>query len=129
MDNYGHPHDNVIPEYRGKKDYSITCKLRNIDYILELSKNKEEYYKKSKSIIEIYLPKYIEYFNKRTKKLKSVINNKNINKIMKFNEKTNKGIFTNGSQNEVINQTEKLAEQAVIDKATALLTQGVYFLS
>ncbi len=130
MDNYGHPQDNVIPEYRGKKSYNITCKLRNIDYILELSKNKEEYYEKSKYIINEYLPKYIEYFNNQTKKLKSVKNNKNINKIMKFNETNKKGIFTNGSQNDVSNNKhENSADPVVINKATQLLTQGVYFLS
>jgi len=129
MDNYGHPHDNVIPEYRGKKSYNITCKLRNIDYILELSKNKEEYYEKSKYIINEYLPKYIEYFNNQTKKLKSVKNNKNINKIMKFNETNKKGIFTNGSQNVSNDEHEKPADSVVINKATQLLTQGVYFLS
>jgi hypothetical protein len=104
--------------------------LRNVDYILELSKNKKNYEEKSKYIINEYLPKYIEYFNNQTKKLKSVKNNKNINKIMKFNENNKKGIFTNGSQNDVSNnQHENSADPVVINKATQLLTQGVYFLS
>ena len=129
MNEYGHPLNNVVKEYRGTKSYNITCQLRNIDYILELSKDKKKYEEKSKYIINEYLPKYIEYFNNQTKKLKSVKNNKNINKIMKFNETNKKGIFTNGSQNVSNDQHEKPADSVVINKATQLLTQGVYFLS
>ena len=47
---------------------------------------------------------------------------------MKFNETNKKGIFNNGSQNDVVDNTPyKNALPDVINKATQLLTQGVYF--
>jgi hypothetical protein len=104
------------------------CKMKNIEYIVKLSKDKKQYEEKSKYIIKEYLPKYFKYFNENKEKhLKSVKNNKNINKIMKFNETNKKGIFTNGSQNVSNDQHEKPADSVVINKATQLLTQGVYF--
>ena len=46
---------------------------------------------------------------------------------MKFNETNKKGIFNNFSQNVVDNTPNKNALPDVINKATQLLTQGVYF--
>lgn len=128
IENYEDPLAESIPPYRGATGFADICKLRNIDYILELSKNKKEYEKKSKIVIEKYLPKYIRYFNEnQIKRLHSVNENKNSNKIMKFNEENKKGIFMNGSQNVVDNTPNKNALPEVINKATTLLTQGVYF--
>ena len=86
IENYEDPlGDSIITPYRGATSVADICKLRNIDYILELSKNKKEYEKKSKNVIEKYLPKYIRYFNEnQTKHLYSVNGNKNSNKIMKL---------------------------------------------
>jgi hypothetical protein len=85
-----------------------------------------EYEEKSKNIIKQYLPKYIEYFKNADKKLGNITSNKNKNKIMKLsNIRRNHNNQQNGPKNPNIDEPSALQE--VINKATALLTQGVYF--
>ena len=126
MDDY--PEQGKAINYKGLNDIITIYKLRNIEYIIKLSKDKKKYEEKSKNIIKQYLPKYIEYFKNTDKKLGNIINNKNKNKIMKLNEivrNHSNNNQQNGPKNP--NMDEPIALLEVINKATALLTQGVYF--
>ena len=105
---------------------------KNLQYIIELSKNEEVYKKKSNDVIKEYINDYSEYVKSLNTELNfgNVSNNANKSKTITFvNNGQNNSVKAkyNNSSNSLEKRQEPEPKQVDIYRTT--LTQGVYFLS
>ena len=104
-------------------------KLRDVNFIMKLVENEEDFKTKSNVIIEKYIEKFKKYINSLNTNLKlgNVSNNANKNKTITFvNDGKNNSVkakYENNSESQQNSESTKVP----VDIYTTLLTQGVYF--
>jgi len=104
-------------------------KLRDVNFIMKLVENEEDFKTKSNVIIEKYIKKFKKYINSLNTNLKlgNVSNNANKNKTITFvNDGKNNSVkakYENNSESQQNSESTKVP----VDIYTTLLTQGVYF--
>ena len=103
---------------------------KNLEYIIELYKNKEDYKKKSIIVIKKYINDYSEYIKSLNEDLKlgNVHNNANKNKKITFvNNGQNNSVKAKYSNSSNSLEKREKPETKQVDIYTNLLMQGVYF--